>query len=439
MPDIAGIPYSEVVFDKHGNREASLSVPATTTDLFIVSHGWNNDNDQARELYRALFTNIADQLAMFDLHGRKLAIAGVLWPSKQFNFKVAAIGGTAKGPAAGISPVHGGEGLAAVIQKLETLKEIFDSPAAQQKLEEAKSIAPDLHQASARRRFVAMIRSLLDPANADAEDASTAFFSSKDDDLLMKRLQIDEDDLAEDIKKPGGATRMQSDKKSTGTPVGAAGCVDFFSGIPAPAINLLNYAAYYEMKTRAGTVGKKGVAPLTDELGATVPQIHMIGHSFGGRLVTAASANSRTDKIKSMALLQAAFSHNGFSKIRHGFFRRVADNPKRVDGAILITYTRNDMAVGLAYPLASRISGDARAGFGDPTDKFGGIGRNGAQQMEPGEVDSKECALREVGGRYEFSRGHFFNLNADQFIKHHGDVTGKQIAYAILSAVAKKK
>jgi len=49
-----------------------------------------------------------------------------------------------------------------------------------------------------------------------------------------------------------------------------------------------------------------------------------------------------------------------------------------VAGPILITHTANDKAVGIAYALASRISGQTGAALGDATDVFGGIGRNGA-------------------------------------------------------------
>ena len=97
-------------------------------------------------------------------------------------------------------------------------------------------------------------------------------------------------------------------------------------------MNVLNFTTYYEMKARAGNVGKNGVAKLIDKLAPQVQRIHLIGHSFGGRVVTATAASSSTDKIKSMSLLQTAFSHNGFSKSMKGFFRSVVDQ-KRVTGA----------------------------------------------------------------------------------------------------------
>ena len=86
-----------------------------------------------------------------------------------------------------------------------------------------------------------------------------------------------------------------------------------------------------------------------------------------------------------MSLLQAAFSHNALSGgfgdagAEKGFFRSVIDE-KRVSGPIIITHTKNDKAVGIAYPLASRIAGQNAAALGDQNDPYGGMGRNGAQK-----------------------------------------------------------
>ena len=66
-----------------------------------------------------------------------------------------------------------------------------------------------------------------------------------------------------------------------------------------------------------------------------------MGHSFGGRLVTAAESGPETFAPNTMALLRAAFSHNGFSanyddKGTAGFFRKVVSEG-RVGGPILIS------------------------------------------------------------------------------------------------------
>jgi hypothetical protein len=195
------------------------------------------------------------------------------------------------------------------------------------------------------------------------------------------------------------------------------------------------------MKKRAGTVGQNGVGPMIDRLANKVERIHLVGHSFGGRVVTAASMASTTDKLQTMSLLQTAFSHNGFSRSMNGFFRSVVDK-KRVKGPILVTYTPNDRAVGIAYPTASRLSGTVASAFGDKDDKFGGLGRNGAQKMQQDEVVQGVDRLVAVGGSYAWQPGCFHNLESSKYIVDpkggdaHGFVTGKEVAWAISRAIA---
>ena len=113
-------------------------------------------------------------------------------------------------------------------------------------------------------------------------------------------------------------------------------------------------------------------------------RIHLVGHSFGGRLVTA-TANSLTTprSIASMLLLEAAYSHNGLAQNwdgqgHNGAFRGVVTLPA-IAGETHITHSVHDTAVGIAYPLASRIMLQLAAALGDANDPFGGMGRNGAQ------------------------------------------------------------
>jgi hypothetical protein len=88
--------------------------------------------------------------------------------------------------------------------------------------------------------------------------------------------------------------------------------------------------------------------------------------------------------------------------------------------------------VGSAYPLASRLAGFAASALGDKNDRYGGIGRNGAQKTP--EVITGW--LGRAGTRYEFKVGHIHNLNADAVILGHNDIQGAEVAYAVLSAVA---
>jgi hypothetical protein len=436
MPKIADIPFFEVEFDKTGALKRDVNLPAGFTDLFVISHGWNNDAKAARELYTKFFTSFAKVARdQFDLGAMKPAILGVFWPSKEFGEDLAVSGGSGSDAAA----VGGaGEGVAKVKKKLDEMKKLFSSKEEKKTLDEAKKLVPKLQrEATARRQFVKKIRSLLDPAAASKEDASHAFFDN-DEDEVMEALQIHPTASRADADDdPGiGAVRVKPPKRLD--EVVAAG--NFLTGFFNSALNVLNFTTYYEMKTRAGTVGANGLAKILDRIAPSVKAIHLIGHSFGGRVVTAAAAaanpaaNATDKKLKSLTLLQAAFSHNGFSKSMNGFFRKVIDE-KKISGPILITHSDKDKAVGVAYPLASKLNRDDRMALGDANDRFGGIGRNGAQKTE----EAVPVTMLNATGSYQFTAGKLFNLNGNQIITGHGDVHREPCAFALLSAVAKPK
>jgi hypothetical protein len=432
MDEIAGIPYVEASFDKNGQGpEKEVVLPAGVTDLIIMSHGWNNNKSRAEDLYNSFFASFAAAAQPNDLSGRKLVILGVFWPSREYDTSVAVSGTPATGGGGAALGGGNGDSIKRLEEKLDDMKEIFTETEQKKLLDEVKALLPELEEkASVRDQFVNKMRSLLDPSAAGKEDASNIFFKD-DGNELMKNLKAEEEDLGEDVA--GGGAALPLGVSAPAPEGGAAGLVEILSGFKAAAINLLNYTTYYEMKTRSGTVGKNGVAPLIDKLASQVERIHLIGHSFGCRVVTSAALRSKTDKIKSMILIQAAFSQNGFSRIEQGFYRAVVDN-HRVKGAVLITHTPNDRAVGLAYPLASRISGDKTMAFGDKDDLFGAMGRNGAQKMEQGEA--VEGKLLPAGGAYVFKADTYFNLEASDFIKNHNDIKGKEVGYMVRRAVA---
>jgi len=439
MNDIAGIPFVAAVFDKDGAalNKQDVKLPDGTTDVIVASHGWNNTQDQAEQFYIDLFTNFA-AVASDQLQNKKIAIVGVIWPSKRFTDVVdAAVAEQARGGGAGF----GSSSTAAdetIKAKLDVIATMFDKKAAK-KITSAKNQIGKLESdLAARRKFVDELRSLLDESAAHEEDNSALFFKL-DGSVILEKLK-QPTPLVSSGGGGGGAASIGAHPK-TPPAGGAAGLGDIFSGIKAGAIRFLNYLAYYEMKKRAGTVGQNGVGPLLDRLADNVQRIHLVGHSFGCRVVTAAAATSTTDKLQSMSLLQAAFSHNSFSKSMNGFFRSVVDN-QRIKGPIVVTYTPNDRAVGIAYPAASRLAGTVASAFGDANDKFGGLGRNGAQKMEPDEVVQGVDQLQAVGSRYSWRSGRFHNLESSKYIVNpsggdaHMFVTGKEVAWTISRAMA---
>ena len=88
MTTINGLPYYEIDFNADGtlntttgNGDGGLAAAVAAggiTDLFVLSHGWNNGVDSARDLYQAMFTLLADQLGA---HKSSSAAVGVIWPS----------------------------------------------------------------------------------------------------------------------------------------------------------------------------------------------------------------------------------------------------------------------------------------------------------------------------------------------------------------------
>jgi hypothetical protein len=110
----------------------------------------------------------------------------------------------------------------------------------------------------------------------------------------------------------------------------------------------------------------------------------------------------------------------------------------KIKGNTLITHSVNDTAVGIAYPLASRILDQVAAALGDANDKFGGMGRNGAQHTP----EAFDDVLLAVGGAYQpLAAGKTIrNLNGDgpapkPTIASHGDVAKPEIAWAWLASL----
>lgn len=439
MKTIAGIPVFELEFDKSGKlftpaQFADLSdhlASQSVTDLVMFSHGWNNDMADARKLYTGLFTQLGAFTNSAGLAGRRFAGAAILWPSKKFTDEELIPGG---GAAA-----LGSREKAIIRARLKDLakepvrlgKTAPVSAAKAKKIAKAEALLKTLESdPQAQEEFVSIVRSLLSEKAAHADDGT------------KNLLQVSGRKLLDGLSEPvviapkvdeGGAASFSSLSLSD-----AGGVADFGDGILSGIRRLMNLTTYFQMKERAGNVGVNGVAPLIGKLRRKVPalRIHLAGHSFGGRVMTAtADTAGGTDKIDSLSLLQAAFSHNGlaskFDGKSDGFFRKVVTG-KKVRGAILITCTKNDLAVGIAYPLASRVGGQNAAAFGDENDPFGGLGRNGAIKTP----EAVQGALQAANTAYGFKVGGVYNLNADAVITGHSDICKAPVAWAMASAMA---
>lgn len=437
VADIARFPAFEVEFAKDGTlvRPADVADAAAwsraggITDLFAMSHGWNNDMAEARDLYARFFAQVRavlDGPAGQALAGRRFAVLGFLWPSKKFAERDLIPSGSAS--------VNDGSGAARrqVEAQLAGLHGFFDAPDADAALERARALVPRLgSDPAARKGFVDAVRSALPPPGPDPEGAPDRF-RGRDGDALIDQFRT---------PVVVAADRAGSAAAGLGDLFGRArdAIVDAGQSAADAAGRVLNLATYYQMKERAGTAGLGGayrVLLAIRQAPAPAVRIHLIGHSFGARLVTAATLGPDGGPLvrpESLTLLQAAFSHNGFSGrfggSRVGFFRRVLTGTQ-VAGPILVSHTAHDWAVGLAYALASRVAGQTGASLGDANDLYGGLGRNGARNT----AEAVDGTLGSVGTAYSFARGRVYNLHAD-VISGHGDIAKPEVAAALLAAV----
>lgn len=401
---------------------------APITDVMLISHGWNNDIDEARMLYQNFFQAMATVLAAQPIvQDRKFAVGGIFWPSKKF-----ADADLIPGGAAAIAPSLDAQ-LNAQLDQLKVLLGGDEGSAA--KIEHARDQIAKLDVSqSAQDDFVfALVSALPAPRNEKDEGVDDAMTQLKSGELagnqVLKRLSLPMFPL---FPTPAGEGSH------------ALGLGGLLGGVKAGATRLANYFTYYMMKDRAAVVGRTGVHDVVLALqglaGRRPPlRIHLVGHSFGGRLVTA-TANSLTTptSIASMLLLEAAYSHNGLAENwdglgHNGAFRGLITLPV-IAGETQITHSVHDTAVGIAYPLASRIMLQLAAALGDAHDPFGGIGRNGAQNTP----EAFDDTLAVVGHAYaDLPAGKTIrNLNGDgpnPIITSHGDVAKPEIAWAWLS------
>lgn len=417
MPDtIQCFPFFPLAFDKNQkavepNAKDELIQFAKSDDrpldLFVISHGWNNDIKKANELYNQFFAEVCQALKNKvppNLEQRRFAVAGVYWPSMKFTDAEQIPGGAAGADTA--------DNLDSMIQDA---LDIANPSQAKILKELSQSLAEESDEDEVAQSLRKLLTASEDPEGETA--VSQEVIDELDNYELIRRLNDQDGDDSAPLSENSG---------------GAAGLGDIFGKVRNSARNALNIWTYWTMKDRAGKTGANALAPVLDRLVEEAPQtrIYLIGHSFGARLVTA-TAMAGSFRPRCLTLLQAAFSHNGFSP--EGYFRKMITEKEKVKGPVLITFSSADRAVGLAYPIASRLNGDWLAGVGDANDKYGGLGRNGAQRTS----EATTIPLQKAGVAYNWISGpRIFNLDSNGVIHDHSDICKPEIAYALLSSIS---
>lgn len=286
---MTAIPMFEIEFTKEGRlfdtRQTDAVVDALPqfSDLIVFSHGWNNDMADARALSHDFLQKVEevfDEGIVPEVQGRTFSAIIVLWPSKKFTDEELIPGGGASL----------NEDLRPVERILEELKNDPNrlgqqdvSEVRKKLVDQAKALLPQLKvDAAARRDYVFLLRALVSPTEAHADDGSLEFFTRKPEEIFNAMSAA----VAAPIGPGAGGTTSLGGG-------GAAGLKDIVDGIVGAARRLANFATYYQMKERAGLVGRTGLNQVLRRLRKQKPALRLhpdraqlrraAGHGGGGR------------------------------------------------------------------------------------------------------------------------------------------------------------
>ncbi|MFJ5309411.1 serine-threonine protein kinase [Streptomyces sp. NPDC088350] len=382
-PAMSVSPYWELTFDADGDvdqgeRDRLLSEVRQRGigDLIVFSHGWNNERAGATRLYSGFFAPMPKLAPK-----ARIGYVGVIWPSMEFpdqpipDFPRSTV--AAAGPTA--SPALDDDTRRALLDAFPGSATVIDRLALM--LDQQTGGEAELEE------FGRLVRTLVEAV----PPGPRAVFGA--DTLAAGVPQYEPRMLAEGrtAEVCGQFAEALANLAAPRSP----GVVAEFS-LPDPwkgARELLRQASYFAMKRRAGIVGELGLGPEIGRLAGVAPEVrvHLVGHSFGGRLVSFALRGlpEGVRSVKSVTLLQGAFSH-------YAFAARLPDDPgtggvlqgrqNRVDGPLVCCYSHCDSALGTIYPLASRMSDDDRSFAGLDIgrvlgDKWGAMGHDGVQAV----------------------------------------------------------
>ncbi|MFC3383998.1 hypothetical protein [Couchioplanes azureus] len=432
------VHYWELAYDRHG----TLTAPAeaafldelaarAVTDLFVFVHGWGTGEHRARGLYRSLFPLIEGMAPGTP------GFAGILWPALWFPDPPpeaeARVRAAMEADRPGVADAAvSGAGIARLLvdsfeedrhADLTRMGELVDQGLA--------GIGTDRTEVQQARlgEFHRLLATVFGTAPQGAEDSGEQAL------LLAERPEVAYARIAGILgSAPAGGER---------------GVGDIFGKVWNGAKNALRIASYFEMKGRAGDIGRRGLGPLLERLRRRLPgvRVHLGGHSFGARLVSFALAgigSAAASPVASLFLVQGAFSHYTFTPRgatpsgSAGALHGVAD---RVAGPLVATFTRHDWALCRWYPKASFLARDDKAARVDPALRWGALGAHGFQGAAP----ARRLAVQPAGTAYRLTPRTFHSVDAgavvadtrqSPFFGAHADIVHAEIAWLAAAAAA---
>jgi hypothetical protein len=437
----AMVPWYVVPFDEEGRCKA----PRTRADLvdalransfthvFLFCHGWNNDWADAVSRYDdfvAGFAGMSERQGFAGAPAYKPVLVGLFWPGISLVLPWER------------APQFAAAGTAASSAEADQLADAADRSVGDIAARLPDAEVPHFYElanrreldAAGARQLAALILPLLGGGDEGEGEAADA------DDLVAAWRAG-----AAEIAPAGGASLEVPDDESFGiaTPVtgAAAPQVASFLSVLDPR-HALRMATVWMMKDRAGAVGTGGVHELVrDVLDACPASVHLIGHSYGCKvMLSAAVAGPLSRKVTSILLLQPAVSFLCFAvdadnNGHPGGYRGVLD---RVVQPVLSTFSSRDLALTRLFHLAVRRKTDIgeQKIAGAPPSQFAALGGYGAGGLAPGE--GREIDAHLEGDPYieiAVPAVRVVSINGSKAISGHGDVSNLTTWWALCDQV----
>jgi hypothetical protein len=343
-------PFYVLQFDKRGEPQNPETLEQVNevmrtepfADIFVFSHGWNNDWLTADRRYGDFIDGFVGQLS--DDRTSRSLLLGVFWPSALLVMP----GEEAPRMAASDGEIQDPDAAA-----LEDVTAELDPEAA---LRVQELVGSDESNEDRAQELVRLLLPLygtgIDELGEEAgEPEPAALVASWQAGAPVLALPEDED-----REEMGWGTADDVEVAPT-----AAGGWD---GLDLRAV--IRGASVWVMKDRAGRVGATAVAGLLrDALVETDAKVHLVGHSFGGKVVLSAiCAQPLSRLVHSVLLLQPAVNHLCFAGVVPGRRGPGGYRPalERVERPILSTYSAHDAPLTRFFHWALR----RRADLGEP-------------------------------------------------------------------------
>lgn len=424
--EIGDVPFKTLQFNKAGELlPVSESVwtqivqeADAFSDIFFFSHGWNNDWSQAKGRYEQfikVFRELRNNHNLQMPDGYNPLLVGVFWPSTALAF-----GESERGPQKSFQPgIQQNEDLETQFaEDLESVGALFD----EQDREELYSLVQSdgLTDGSALR--LAQLAAKIPPDPED-EIPDTDEYAAE---AILKGWK--------EAAKVFGSVFSEQQFDTAGTPVPKG---RWYSQLdPRRVIRLLTVIS---MKDRAAAVGRGAVSGVLQQLlDQSAARIHLIGHSYGAKVMLSALSATRptSRKVHSALLLQPAISHLAFASSIPGREGTGGyhDLLERVEAPILSTFSRRDFSLHKLFHLILRRSKDLGEAYKmlDRPDRYAALGGYG-----PRTSGEKLMRMRPPPSLYKLDKGvRIVGLNGSAGeIKDHGNVVTEFTAWALYTLV----